>query len=78
MEDYILNNGVNIVSNKALLRDPILFTVKIFALKSEIDVIVKKSLCNDIQFVNIRDLSFKNFMNNYSMIPQLIASYCDY
>lgn len=77
MQPYIENRGEKIVTDPALLKDPVEFTTKLLAFKAEIDKMVEVSFQNDIKFQKNRDVSFQNFMNKCSMTPHFIAAYCD-
>ena len=50
MAPYIEGRGEKIVTDEALLKDPIEFTAKLLALKREMDEMVEKSFLNDIRF----------------------------
>lgn len=78
MNPYIEQRGNKIVSDDALLKDPIEFTRKLLELKQEMDEMVDKSFQNDIKFQKNRDVSFQNFMNQCQYTPHYIASYCDH
>ena len=77
MSPYIEGRGEKIVTDKALLQDPIEFTAKLLALKKEMDEMVEFSFQNDIKFQKNRDVSFQNFMNKCQYTAHYIASYCD-
>lgn len=50
MAPYIESRGEKIVTDEALLKDPIEFTKQLLALKAEMDEMVEKSFQNDIRF----------------------------
>lgn len=50
MQPYIEERGLKIVSDEALLKDPVVFTANLLTFKAEIDVMVEKSFGNDIKF----------------------------
>jgi endo-1,4-beta-D-glucanase Y len=58
MQPYIEARGEKIVTDEALLKDPVEFTAKLLSFKAEIDVMVEKSFDNDIKFQKNRDVSF--------------------
>lgn len=58
MAPYIEERGEKIVTDEALLKDPIEFTSKLLELKKEMDEMVEKSFLNDIRFQKNRDASF--------------------
>ena len=63
MNPYIESRGESVVKDENLLKDPIAFTQKLLDLKSEMDVMLKESFDNNMQFQKGRDSSFQNFMN---------------
>lgn len=63
MAPYIEGRGEKIVTDEALLKDPIEFTARLLNLKKEMDEMVQFSFQNDIRFQKNRDVSFQNFMN---------------
>ena len=77
MAPYIEGRGEKIVTDEALLKDPIEFTKQLLALKAEMDEMVEKSFQNDIRFQKNRDVSFQNFMNKCQFTPHYIAAFCD-
>ena len=58
MAPYIESRGDKIVTDEALLKDPIKFTAELLNLKKEMDEMVEKSFQNDIRFQKNRDVSF--------------------
>jgi hypothetical protein len=58
MAPYIEGRGEKIVTDEALIKDPIEFTAQLLALKAEMDEMVEKSFQNDIRFQKNRDVSF--------------------
>lgn len=58
MAPYIEGRGEKIVTDEALIKDPIEFTKQLLELKAEMDVMVEKSFLNDIRFQKNRDVSF--------------------
>lgn len=58
MAPYIEGRGEKIVTDEALLKDPIEFTAKLLNLKKEMDEMVQFSFQNDIRFQKNRDVSF--------------------
>lgn len=63
MNPYIEMRGEAVVKDENLLKDPIAFTTKLLELKREMDIMVKESFNNNMQFQKGRDVSFQNFMN---------------
>ena len=60
-----MQEGKKIVSDEALLKDAIGFTAKLLKFKAEINVMVKYSFNEDINFSNAMEKSFQYFMNKY-------------
>lgn len=50
MAPYIEARGEKIVTDEALIKDPIEFTKRLLDLKGEMDEMVEKSFQNDIRF----------------------------
>ena len=50
MAPYIEGRGEKIVTDEAILKDPIKFTSELLGLKKEMDEMVEKSFLNDIRF----------------------------
>lgn len=58
MAPYIDERGTRIVTDEALLKDPIEFTTKLLEFKKEMDDMVEFSFKNDIRFQKNRDVQF--------------------
>ena len=77
MKPYIEEEGALIVNEEGNLKDPLMFTQKLLAFKSEIDIMVQESFMNQILFQKTRDQAFMNFMNEQPFTPSYMAQFCD-
>jgi hypothetical protein len=75
MNTYIEGKAEIILSDDAVKRDSYKFVLKLFTLNAEINNIVEKSFQNDFRFKN--NVSFRNFINKYSLTSKYMVEYCD-
>ena len=75
MNTYFERKAEIILSDDAVKRDSYKFVLKLFTLNAEINNIVEKSFQNDFRFKN--NVSFRNFINKYSLTSKYMVEYCD-
>ena len=75
MQPYILTNGLKIVENTEITKDPEAFTDKLLKLQSEISEIIEVSFSNHIRIQQARDESFQEFINKNKESSRNIAIY---
>ena len=77
MKPYIENRGRTVVSDKEVLKDPILFINKLLELKKEMDAMVQYAFNNHPSFMQTRDRAFQSFMNDCPYTPSFLGEYVD-
>ena len=63
--------------DETLIKDPIAYTEKLIAFKAEIDLLVRESFLDQMQFQTARDNSFQEFMNEQTFTAMYIAQFAD-
>lgn len=75
---FVEAQGISMIGDPNVTKDPIEFARKLFELKSEADSLVNKQFQNHLSFQRKRDLVFQIILNKFDKSPGFLASYLDF